>query len=113
MRGQTKARLVLALVAAFLLTACASVRIADIKSDPTKYRDKTVRVEGTVTTSFGALSMGGYEVEDDTGKIYVISNRGVPASGARVKVEGTVFNAAVIGGQAIGTAIRESKHEVK
>jgi hypothetical protein len=113
MKREAKVRLLIAVVAGLLLTACEPVKIADIKADPSRFRDKTVRVEGTVTTAFGVLSTGAYEVEDDTGKIYVISNRGVPSSGARESVEGSVFSGAVVAGQTLGVAIRESKHELK
>ena len=113
MRKKASNPLLLILAAAMFLSSCASVRIARIKSDPTQFRNKTVRVDGTVTNSFGVLSTGAYEIEDETGKIYVISNRGVPAQGARVRVEGSVFSGVTVAGQAIGVAIRESKHTVR
>ena len=113
MKRETKGRLLITVLAGLVLTACEPVKIGDIKADPSRFRDKTVRVEGTVTTAFGVLSTGAYEIEDDTGKIYVISNRGVPSSGARVRVEGSVFSGAVVAGQSLGVAIRESKHELK
>ena len=62
---------------------------------------------GQATNSFGVLSSGFYEIQVDTGKIYVLLNQGVPSRGAHVNVEGTVM------GQAVGVAIRESKHKVK
>jgi hypothetical protein len=109
----TKSHFLPVLLAAMFLSGCASVRIAQIKSDPTQFRNKTVRVNGTVTSSFGFLSNGLYEVEDETGKIFVISNRGVPSSGARVRVEGSVFSGVTVAGRALGVAIRESKHTVR
>ena len=42
-----------------------------INADPSRYRNRTVRAEGTVTNAFGALSAGGYQLEDDTGRIVV------------------------------------------
>jgi len=113
-KGEGKKRYwMLPLLAALVLTGCESVKIADIKADPARYRDKTVQVDGTVTTAFGALSVGAYEIEDETGKIFVVSNRGVPSQGARVRVQGTVFSGATVAGQAVGVAIRESQHEVR
>ena len=113
MRGKREVRLALTVLAGLLMIACETVKIAQIKQDPSRFRDKTVRVEGTVTTSFGALSSGAYEIEDETGKIFVLSTRGIPASGARVRVEGRVFSGAMVMGQAVGVAIRESQHEVR
>jgi hypothetical protein len=112
-RTSSAGRLVLILAAALLLTACEATKIADITKDPTRYRDKNVRVAGVVTNSFGVMNMGGYEIQDDTGKIYVISNHGVPAKDSRVVVEGKVFSGAMLAGQALGIAIQESKHEVR
>jgi len=113
MTARVKTGLLAVLLAAVFLSACASVRIAQIKSDPTQFRNKTVRVDGTVTTGFGVLTTGIYEIEDETGRIFVVSNRGVPSRGARVRVEGSVFSGATVAGQAVGVAIRESKHTVR
>ena len=113
MTSKAKSLLLSMLLAGMLLSGCASVRIAQIKSDPTQFRNKTVRVNGTVTTAFGVLSTGVYEIEDETGRIFVVSNRGVPSQGARVKVEGSVFSGATLAGRALGVAIRESKHTVR
>lgn len=104
----------LLVLAALLLTGCEGItKIAEVKSDPSKYRDKTVRVMGTVTNSVGVLSTGGYEIEDDTGRIFVLSNQGVPARGTTVVVEGTVFTGAMVLGQAVGVSIRERRHQVR
>ena len=113
MTTKPKFRLLPVLLGAILLSACTSVRIAQIKSDPTQFRNKTVRVDGTVTNSFGVLSTGFYEIEDETGRIFVVSNRGVPSSGAQVRVEGSVFSGATVAGRALGVAIRESKHTLR
>ena len=113
MRGKAAYRGVFVVAAALFLAACETATIGEIKSDPAKYKNKEVRVDGTVTTSFGVLSTGAYEIEDSTGKIFVLSRHGVPAKGARVSVVGTVFNGAMVGGLSVGTAIRESGHKVR
>jgi hypothetical protein len=103
-----------ALAAAFFLTACAgAVKIARINADPSRYYKRTVRVDGTVTTSVGVLGTGGYQIEDETGKIYVLSRTGVPSSGSRVSVTGSVVGGAQILGTSLGTAIREEHHTVR
>jgi hypothetical protein len=100
-------------LAAALLSGCATTRIARINSDPSRYRNREVRVEGNVTNAFGALGTGGYQVDDGSGKIFVLSTgSGVPSSGSRVKVSGTVMSGATIMGKSIGTAIREYNHKV-
>ncbi len=110
-----KRRMLVATVMIVVLfgAGCEVVKIGDIKADPSKYRDKKVKVAGIVTTSFGVLQTGGYEIEDPTGKIFVISTAGVPARGSQVLVEGNVFTGGMVLGEAVGVAIRETKHEVK
>jgi hypothetical protein len=79
-----------------------------------RYSNRNVTVEGRVTQSVGAYVAGVYQVEDETGKIYVLSTaRGVPSRGARVKVEGTVTPGVSVMGKSIGTTIRERDHKVR
>ena len=108
-----KTLLFLTLLAGLLLTACGGVRIGRILADPTRFRNKTVNVDGTVVTSYGALGTGAYQIEDGTGRIYVISNTGVPSKGSRVKVNGTVLNGINVMGRSFGTAIREYHHKIR
>ena len=105
--------LLFALGAGLLLTACAPVKIGRILADPSRYRNRTVQVDGTVVRSAGVMGTGGYQVDDGTGKIYVLSNRGVPRTGARVKVSGQVINGVELMGRSYGTAIQERDHKVK
>jgi len=109
-----KKRLMTTAVAGLLLTGCATTRIGRITADPSRYRNRDVRVEGSVTNAFGALGAGGYQVDDGSGKIYVLSTgSGVPSKGSRVLVSGTVINGATVMGKSYGTAIREQKHKVE
>jgi len=102
-----------ALAAALLLAGCAPTSIARINQDPSRFYNRTVHVDGTVTTSVGLLGTGGYQLDDGTGKIYVVSRTGVPSSGSRVSVTGSVIGGAQVLGQSLGTAIREQSHKVK
>jgi hypothetical protein len=104
---------IFALSAALLLSSCAYTKIGKITADPTRYRNQTVRVEGRVTNSFGALSVGGYQIQDETGKIFVLSNRGVPSSGSKVAVSGTVIEGVTVMGKSFGTTIQERDHRVQ
>jgi hypothetical protein len=96
-----------------VLAGCGSTKIGRVLADPARYSNRNVTVEGQVTQSVGAFIAGVYQVEDETGKIYVLSSRGVPAKGARVKVEGTVTPGLSLMGKSIGTTIRERDHKVK
>ena len=72
------------------LSACSrAIHIRDLLDKPQEYDGKTVTVKGTVTQSVGVLGTGAYEIDDGTGKIYVIAKgQGVPRQGAKTKAEG-------------------------
>jgi hypothetical protein len=72
-----------------------------------------VTVSGRVTNSVGILGTGGYQLEDETGRIYVISRTGVPSRGSQVKVTGTVTPGVTVLAQPVGVAIREEHHRVR
>lgn len=80
----------LLLVVVVALTGCSrSIRIRDLLDKPQEYSGKTVQIEGTVTRSAGVLGTGAFEVDDGTGKIYVIAKGGgVPSEGAKAKAKG-------------------------
>ena len=100
-------------LAAILLAGCAPLKIGRINADPSRFRNQTVHVTGTVTNSVGLLGKGGYQIEDETGRIYVISGTGVPSRGSRVAVTGRVVPGVEVLGAPIGTTIREVSHKVK
>ena len=92
------------------LTGCSrTIHISDLLARPQEYSGKTVEVEGTVTQSLGVLGNGAYEIDDGTGKIFVIARgQGVPGQGAKTKAKGrfeSVFSflgrtvAAIVQGQ--------------
>lgn len=101
------------LAATLLLTGCSSVRINRILADPARYNNRTVRVEGRVVNVIGALNTGLYEVDDGTGRIFVVSARGVPTQNAHVKVDGYVQPGLNVMGRTLGTAIKETGHRVR
>jgi len=96
-----------------LAGACASggrtVRIGNLLDDPGRFEGETVRVEGEVTSSAGALGYGAYRVNDGTGTVNVVSTEhGAPREGARVGVVGT-FRALYTFGSNSGIAIVEDR----
>jgi len=100
-------------LAALLLAACAPVTIGRITSDPSRFTNRPVKVSGTVTNSVGVMGKGGYQIDDGTGQIYVISGKGVPSRGSRVEVTGRVSPGVEVLGTPIGVAIREDSHRVR
>jgi len=95
MRGKTRcaALWAAALLAVLLLAGCEQKTINDLMAEPGKYANKEVGLTGTVTRSFSLLGKGAYEIEDGTGKLWVVSGSGVPRKGAKVAVKGKVRDA--------------------
>ncbi len=99
------------LAATLFLVACPQQHsIAELTRDPGRYADKEVAVKGTVVSSFGAMGTGMYEVDDGTGRLWVLSqNYGVPNKGARVGVAGTIVPTFSFGGRSFATVLRETQ----
>ena len=104
----------LILAAVLLLAACPSqTTISKINADPARYRNKEVAIVGTVRDSYGALGNGAYEIDDGTGRLWVVTRRGVPSRGARVGVKGHVYNGFNWAGRNYGTVLEETDRRVK
>ena len=96
------------------LTACPSqTNIGKISNDPARYRDKEVAVAGRVTDSYGVLGNGAYEVDDGTGKIWVVTKNGAPSRGAYVGVKGNVHTGFSFAGRSYGTVLEETNRHIK
>jgi hypothetical protein len=113
-------RLAAVLVVGALLSGCAlTVRrpsVAELQYNPGRYYDRTVAIEGVVTSSWGLplMPVRLYRVNDGTGEMTVLSQGGrVPARGARVKVKGRVSEVATLGGRAIGLHIQQTDLDFK
>jgi hypothetical protein len=115
--------LALLVAASVVSTACGARTINHVLADPARYRDREVKLSGAVTDSYSFVGQGAYQLDDNTGKLWIVSNRGVPRRGARVTVKGTVregFNLGSLGDrvklpQAIGggVVLIESSHKAK
>jgi hypothetical protein len=105
------------LFAAAVAGACAlrSPNIGDIQYNPGRYYDRTVEVEGVVSSAWGLpfVPFKVYKIEDGTGEMTVISqSTRVPPKGARVQVRGRVEEFATFGGRSLGLHIREDRLRV-
>lgn len=113
-------RIITALALAVSLSGCAlavrQTQVADLKYNPGRYYDKTIAVEGVVTSSWGVplVPYKFYKVDDGTGEVTVLSQNGrTPTKGARVKVKGKVSEVASFGGQSLGLHLRETDLDFK
>jgi hypothetical protein len=102
------------LLSVVLLTACPSqTTISKINADPGRYRNKEVAIVGVVRDSYGVLGNGAYEIDDGTGRLWVVTRRGVPSRGARVGAKGRVYTGFNFGGRNFGTVLEESDRATK
>jgi hypothetical protein len=110
LRGRLSLTL-LVVAGSLILAACPTrTSIERINRDPGRYVGKEVAIAGHVTTSFGALGTGVFEVDDGTGRMWVFSERyGVPANGARVGVRGRIEQGFSFGGRSFATIMRETE----
>jgi hypothetical protein len=95
-----------------LAGACATghPKIAELKYNPGRYQNRTVTVDGVVTSSWGVplVPFKLYKVDDGTGEVTVVSQDGrAPTKGARVSVKGRVSEFATFGGQSVGLHLRQ------
>src|SRR5437868_13064953 len=95
--------LIILLAVALFVTACPQRdTISRINADPGRYRNKEVSVAGTVTDSYGLLNYGVYEIDDGTGRLIVVTQRGVPSRGSKVGARGHIYTGASYGGRSFG-----------
>ena len=115
MKGKSVVLSVLIGLLAIGLTACDDRKsISEIQADPGRYQDKKVIVVGRVTNAYGALNYGAYEVDDGTGKIWVITEKyGVPSKGAQIGVKGRIVQGATYGGRNYGLGMYETDRRTR
>lgn len=86
----------------FLFLACERIsepvkkltatKIKDILDHPREYENKEVAIYGTVTDAVSLLVFKYFEIEDDTGKIKVMTNRMLPQIGEKLRITGTLVS---------------------
>ncbi len=90
-------------------SGCNSTKISDILADPDNYANKEVSVSGTVTEKYWVdilgISAGAYQVDDGSGKIWVITAQEPPEEGKKASAKGFVETAGKIGNRTFGTVI--------
>jgi hypothetical protein len=118
-----RAGLIALVIGAIASAACATRSINQVLADPSRYANKQVTISGSVVDSYSVVGKGAYQLEDKTGRLWIVSANGVPRKGARVNVKGTVREGFSLGGfgellklpPAIGSGLVlvESSHEAK
>ena len=75
--------------------------VQELKYNPGRYQDRTVAIDGVVTSSWGLplVPFKFYKVDDGTGEVTVVAQGGrTPTKGAHVRVNGRVSEVATFGG---------------
>ena len=114
-------RLILVAGLALTATACGlglrNPSIAELKSNPGRYYDRSVNIDGVVTSAWGVSFLPGkvYRVDDGTGELVVVSSRQDRpiTSGTRVRVRGRVGEMVSFNNQALGLHLREENVDIR
>ncbi len=101
----------LLVVGTILLAACPQrTTIARIDRDPGRFAGKEVTIAGHVRNSYGAMGTGVFELEDETGHMWVFSERyGIPGRDARLAVTGRIEQGFSFGGRNFAVVLRETE----
>ena len=97
-------------LASMLAPGCkgGGIPIHDLLANSGNYEGKPVQVVGEVKSAAGAFGYAVYQIEDDTGSITVVTERGgAPVTGATIGVKGTFHSAFSIGTDTVAV-IKES-----
>ncbi len=93
------------------------VMIGSILDRPNHYFDREVVVAGRVCSTHGANLLVGdagvYQIDDGTGRIWIITHRDVPYVGDEVGLKGRVDGGIRIFGERFGVVIRERDRRIQ
>ena len=98
-------------ISTLILAGCPErTTIEHINRSPGHYAGKEVTIAGRVSNSYGALGTGVFELQDETGRMWVFSERyGVPGRDARIAVTGRIQEGFTFGGRNFAVVLRETK----
>jgi len=94
-----------------LMAGCGATKVGDIRNELDKFKDQQVTLSGEVveTLSIPFVHKGAYQLDDGTGRIWVIPSGNIPARGDKVNVTGTIEVGVEIAGKSLGVVLMEEK----
>ena len=96
--------------AILLLSACSRVSVETINRDPGRFHDKEITVAGRVANSLGVADAGAFELDDGTGRLWVLSNtHDLPAHNSSVTVTGRIEHGFSFAGRTFVIILRETR----
>ena len=103
------------LTVAFISIGCGPIERASVSITPIATvleqpdLNNSVHIRGTVTNRVAILGNGLYEVEDNTGRLWVLTDNEVPALNSTVTVRGTSEGVMQLGGRHFGVTLKEDR----
>jgi hypothetical protein len=92
-------------------------QISRILADPATFTGRDVNVAGRVVRVFdptqGLLGLSAYQIEDRSGKIWVISRHGTPSEGQEVGLKGRVRQDFRLGSELFGAVLSEVERRTR
>ena len=111
---------IFAIFALFAISGCKETKVEQISrilADLASFSQKDVTIAGRVNRvldpSSGLLNLAAYQVEDKSGKIWVISRAGAPSMGAEVGLKARIRQDASLGGELFGTVLNEIERRTR
>jgi hypothetical protein len=93
-----------------LLSACSHhASIESINRDPGQFRGKEITVAGRVVNSFATADAGAFELDDGTGRLWVLRNNNLPAHNSSVTVTGRIEQGFSFAGRTFIVILRETR----
>ncbi|MHB0998739.1 MAG: hypothetical protein ACYC27_05780 [Armatimonadota bacterium] len=109
----------LLIISILVITGCNDKRtkISSILNKPDKYISKEVIIAGKVDNVYSVnlfiAEAGAYQLDDGSGKIWVITKNGVPSEGTEVGLTGEVSQGVKLMGETFGVVVREKERRTR
>ena len=96
-----------------LASSCANPKILNIKNNIEEFKNQEVTLNGEVieTLAIPFVRTGAYQLDDGSGRIWVLSAKNVPERGNQVIVTGTITVGVELGGKRFGVMVKETNKE--
>ena len=96
-----------------LASSCANPKILNIKNNIEEFKNQDVTLNGEVieTLAIPVVRTGAYQLDDGSGRSWVLSTKNVPERGNQVIVTGTITVGVELGGKRFGVMVKETNKE--
>ncbi|PYV79014.1 MAG: hypothetical protein DMG96_05670 [Acidobacteria bacterium] len=94
-----------------MLSACSHrISVESINCDPGRFHDQEITAAGRVANSFGVADAGAFELDDGTGRLWVLRDtHDLPAHNSSVTVTGRIEQGFTFAGRTFIIILRETR----